>query len=1241
MTSTTMHFGPEWMRTKHQTPTRTQPPPSPPPGPTSGASTYSALVSPAPPQQVEKRDEVHPFRYSKEELLRIYREGGGKGGLGLEVERWEGVVREVGTDPIGLREMGDGEKKLFQGPLNSDLRRRQTTDLLSPLSTQTSGNDRSRHILNSPSSATTGSPLRDRFGALRREPSLTIPRKQSLSSLQPVSPRDAAPSPRRGPGYSPGFDGVLGGNDAWIARRRASEVSLKASAGASQEVGADHQLESKTSDIREEEENPEPNEDEHPIGEADDPDRTTASQDAGNDPPQIDGQDATADMARLSLNINGSSNPGSLNNSVSASPAITVDLAAVEWSYKDPSGQVQGPFNAELMQKWFDDGYFTGDLPMKRTHLDTQWFTVDELVKRHGGTKIFVTPPAPAIPPGLPVHRDIQNFGQEPLLFNGPYQPAPIRNLRSTTLDSFGSSASDSPSSSFGAGRFGNGSPDPNAFGGRGFFNDNAHNHNPRTHAFGTIPDPSTLFNRRNNLNDPSLDPSLAIRNSAFGNVAPNRGPVSDGFGYNRTYSPGQGWTTGPFDSSRATSDSFSSHFGNAPTNTFGAPQDVYADASSFPNGNYNSYVNGIPQSQYVPSPVTQFQQSTSNPFGATPQSASSDFNSSPAPSQSPWNPEVPVARRPGPFDSVHPTSANTVVLPSTTDTSPWGQASNSQPSRPSSQVNESSPWQPSSGDLVDDWKTPTSPDSLTFSNIVQHNQQQQQFANAAERDIPKPETPEPVSVVPAEPTSEPSEPKTVIPVKTKTKVPSVQPTPAAKSTLQVHQELTPNVPAPKAPWSKEDESKPKPSGTSVSLRDIQEAEAKKAEARKAAEREKERAVRAAQVTDPKDAAQPFIASWGLPTSQVGSRTVVTPVKEASITVPNTVNPPVWTNTSKTLATKKTMKEIQEEEERRKKNAVKETVASAARRAYAETTQKATPPVSQGGGAWTTVGAGGKPTTTLVPARPPAVQPPPVSSIPSTSARPNGNTPVPRPVSVSPIIKTATPTPKGDELPIPPSSEFMKWLSNTLKGLNSSVNVEEIMEMLISFPVEPDQATIDTVADAIYINSTTLDGRRFAAEFFSKRKADAATRKGVVSGGKSPIKPVSIADVVKATPKPTQPEWGFKVVNKKKKGGRLALAVSTRQAQRPSTTTSSSPTSIDLAVGRPPAASAADDIPSCPTSIDVTSSPASVPHVPAADTTCFVAVVPHISATDDDFVRYFNPVIPIQCNHLDITVLDF
>ena len=109
-----MQFGPEWMRTKHQPLARSQLPPSPPPSNTilaSGLSTYSALVSATPPAATEGGDEVHPFRYSKDELLRIYQEGGGKG-LGLEVERWEGVVRDASAEPVALREMTEAEKKV-------------------------------------------------------------------------------------------------------------------------------------------------------------------------------------------------------------------------------------------------------------------------------------------------------------------------------------------------------------------------------------------------------------------------------------------------------------------------------------------------------------------------------------------------------------------------------------------------------------------------------------------------------------------------------------------------------------------------------------------------------------------------------------------------------------------------------------------------------------------------------------------------------------------------------------------------------------------------------------------------------------------------------------------------------------------------------------------------------------------------------------------------------------------------
>ena len=110
-----MHFGPEWMRPKHAS--RPQNPPSPPPNPSppSGVSSYSALLTPSPNNTQEPSDSANPFLYSKEDLLKIYKDGGGRRGLGLDVERWEGVVREVGSEPMSLKDWTEGERKVQLG----------------------------------------------------------------------------------------------------------------------------------------------------------------------------------------------------------------------------------------------------------------------------------------------------------------------------------------------------------------------------------------------------------------------------------------------------------------------------------------------------------------------------------------------------------------------------------------------------------------------------------------------------------------------------------------------------------------------------------------------------------------------------------------------------------------------------------------------------------------------------------------------------------------------------------------------------------------------------------------------------------------------------------------------------------------------------------------------------------------------------------------------------------------------
>jgi hypothetical protein len=45
-------------------------------------------------------------------MIRVWKDGGGRGGLGLEVERWPGIVREVGGEPVGVKDMTQEERKV-------------------------------------------------------------------------------------------------------------------------------------------------------------------------------------------------------------------------------------------------------------------------------------------------------------------------------------------------------------------------------------------------------------------------------------------------------------------------------------------------------------------------------------------------------------------------------------------------------------------------------------------------------------------------------------------------------------------------------------------------------------------------------------------------------------------------------------------------------------------------------------------------------------------------------------------------------------------------------------------------------------------------------------------------------------------------------------------------------------------------------------------------------------------------
>jgi len=44
-------------------------------------------------------------------MIRIYQEGV-RTALGPEVERWDGIIREIAADPVGTKEMSDVEKRV-------------------------------------------------------------------------------------------------------------------------------------------------------------------------------------------------------------------------------------------------------------------------------------------------------------------------------------------------------------------------------------------------------------------------------------------------------------------------------------------------------------------------------------------------------------------------------------------------------------------------------------------------------------------------------------------------------------------------------------------------------------------------------------------------------------------------------------------------------------------------------------------------------------------------------------------------------------------------------------------------------------------------------------------------------------------------------------------------------------------------------------------------------------------------
>ena len=462
------------------------------------------------------------------------------------------------------------------------------------------------------------------------------------------------------------------------------------------------------------------------------------------------------------------------------------------------------------MQKWYEEGYFALDLLMRRVNLDEDWTPVGELAQRAGSERIFFFNfDAPAAPPGLSRRhepsRDPLQQQRDTNGYNAPYQPVPTRSVHPSTLDAYFTSSSpvsNSPSSSFGAGRFGNNSPDPATFGGLvGAPMSSTDSHiGPRP---GNFVDPAFVGARRTGYADAQFEQGFGGIRGGLGHPGSVRTPSVDSYGVNSPISSQPPWSssnpvhpaslsirTNSYDQIGPTP--FASHPGSGLDPTYSgepsltrslpAQQDVLGQTFGSVNqrdlsrlGSRDMYqhehrtglglggFDGTPSASPFDSPVQHqpFNQSPSANFASpTSQQVNSPAIVSTTTIPSSIPPTLPLPqptwadttesapKRTGlsPFDNkAFPTSRNTTV----TRTAPPPPAQSWAPiKQPTPSESSQSPWFSASQGIVDDgWGHVPGPHSLTVSNLTQHTRQQETgegFSrdNAAVLDSPVEPTP-------------------------------------------------------------------------------------------------------------------------------------------------------------------------------------------------------------------------------------------------------------------------------------------------------------------------------------------------------------------------------------------------------------------------------------------------------------------------------------------------------------------
>ncbi|KAJ2368124.1 kinesin-like protein [Coemansia sp. RSA 2610] len=85
-----------------------------------------------------------------------------------------------------------------------------------------------------------------------------------------------------------------------------------------------------------------------------------------------------------------------------------------------------------------------------------------------------------------------------------------------------------------------------------------------------------------------------------------------------------------------------------------------------------------------------------------------------------------------------------------------------------------------------------------------------------------------------------------------------------------------------------------------------------------------------------------------------------------------------------------------------------------------------------------------------------------------------------------------------------PSLEFLQWCYSRLGSLRG-IDSCKFIEMLLTFPLQAPESTLEIISEQIYAYSTTLNGRAFAEDFAKRRRKDHNS----IKGGSSKSAPVN------------------------------------------------------------------------------------------------------------------------------------